>query len=224
MKEIKVKEKSGFLGHIIFEPADLNDESSLLIFLHGAGERGTDLEHLKRHGIPYLISNENLQIPALVLCPQCPAELVWNNIVAELKKLIDRVAEDYEIKKDRICITGSSMGGYGTWEMGITYPNFFSAIAPVAGGGMQWRSGKLVTTPVKAYHGEIDSVVESVNSELMIKNIINSGGDANLHIIKGLGHNDGIYEAYKNSDLIEWILRQRRTNFEPVKEICFELF
>lgn len=138
--------------------------------------------------------------------------------------LIDKVAEDYGIKKDRICITGSSMGGYGTWEMGITYPNFFSAIAPVCGGGMQWRSEKLLNTPVKAYHGNKDDVVELVNSELMLKNIIVKGGTPELVVLDGFGHNDGIYEAYKNRGLMDWILKQRRTDFSPVKEVCGEWF
>ena len=144
--------------------------------------------------------------------------------MTDVKLLIDKVAEDYGIKKDRICITGSSMGGYGTWEMGITYPNFFSAIAPVCGGGMQWRSEKLLSTSVKTYHGNKDDVVELVNSELMLKNIIAKGGTAELVVLDGFGHNDGIYEAYKNRDLMDWILKQRRTDFSPVKEVCSEYF
>lgn len=224
MKRLMVKEENGILGHMIYEPVNMTKDMPLLIYLHGAGERGTNLEHVERHGVPYLIANENAEIPALVLCPQCPAQFVWNNVAADVKKLIDKIILDYGIKRDRICITGSSMGGYGTWEMGITYPDFFSAIAPVCGGGMQWRSQKLVNTPVKAYHGDKDDVVELINSELMIKNIKSEGGRVELCVLNGFGHNDGIYEAYKNRDLIEWMLQQRRTNFEPVKEICWDLF
>lgn len=224
MKRFKVEQTENFLGHILYEPEKMTEDMPLLIFLHGAGERGTNLDHVERHGVPYLIRNENAEIPALVLCPQCPAQFVWNNVVDEVKDLIDQVALDYRIKPDRICITGSSMGGYGTWEMGITYPNFFSAIAPVCGGGMQWRSQKLITTPVKAYHGNRDDVVEIINSKLMIKNILFNGGTAELCELDGFGHNDGIYEAYKNRDLLAWLLKQRRTSFEEVKEICWDLF
>ena len=224
MNRVKVNQNSNFLGHIIYEPKSVTGETPLLVFLHGAGERGTKLDHIERHGIPYLIKNENAEIPALVLCPQCPAQFVWNNVVTDVKALIDKIVSDYNIKSDRICITGSSMGGYGTWEMGITYPNFFSAIAPVCGGGMQWRSQNLITTPVKAYHGNKDDVVEIINSQLMIKNILLNGGKAELCELDGFGHNDGIYEAYKNRDLIGWLLKQRRTNFEPVKEVCWDLF
>ena len=224
MKRIVIKRDGAMLGHILYVPEKISDKMPLLIFLHGAGERGTNLDHVERHGVPYLIRNENLQIPAIVMCPQCPAQLVWNNVVEELKALIDKIISDYSIKKDRICITGSSMGGYGTWEMGMTYPDFFSAIAPVCGGGMQWRAQKLVNTPVRAYRGSKDDVVDPVNSEMMIKNILSNGGNAELFVLDGFGHNDGIYEAYKNHDLIEWILKQRRTNFESVKEVCEEWF
>ncbi len=215
---------SDCLGHILYLPNEMNADLPLLIYLHGAGERGTKLEHTERHGVPYLIAHDCVEIPAVVLCPQCPANFVWNNIVADVKRLIDRTVIEYGIKKDRICITGSSMGGYGTWEMGITYPDFFSAAAPVAGGGMQWRSQKLVNTPIKAYHGSLDNVVEPINSELMLKNLKNAGGVAELCILDGFGHNDGIYEAYAHTDLIKWLIGQRRTDFEPVPEICAELF
>ncbi len=224
MKRLMVEQDGSMLGHMLYIPKNMSAEMPLLVYLHGAGERGDKLEHVERHGVPYLIKNENAEIPAVVLCPQCPVQFVWNNIVTDVKLLIDKVAEDYGIKKDRICITGSSMGGYGTWEMGITYPNFFSAIAPVCGGGMQWRSEKLLSTSVKTYHGNKDDVVELVNSELMLKNIIAKGGTAELVVLDGFGHNDGIYEAYKNRDLMDWILKQRRTDFSPVKEVCSEYF
>lgn len=224
MKRILERQRECLLGYIMYVPEERKEDMPLLIYLHGAGERGIHLEHVERHGIPYLISAEKKEIPALVLCPQCPAEFVWNNIVRETKSLIDNTVKEWNIKKDRICITGSSMGGYGTWEMGMTYPEYFSAIAPVCGGGMQWRSQKLLTTPVKAYHGNRDDVVEIVNSRMMMKNLAESNAETELVEMDGFGHNDGIYEAYKNRDLIEWLLSKRRTNFEPVREAFSEAF
>lgn len=81
------------------------------------------------------------------MCPQCPSSLVWNNVVENLKIFIDEVIDEFSIMPDRISITSSSMGGFGTWEMALTYPNFFSGIAPVAGWGLSWRCKKLITTP-----------------------------------------------------------------------------
>lgn len=221
IRELK-KQEYPFQSYLFF-PENANKNLPLLIYLHGAGERGENLEHLYRHGVPKLI-HSGVEIPAVVLCPQCPAEFVWNNVVSDVKKLIDMVSDMVETLKDRICITGSRMGGFGTWEMGLTYPSFFSAIAPVAGGGLSWRCEKLRTTPVRAYHGTEDTLVPIIYSELMVNATNENGGCAELFKICGFGHNDGIDEAYANTDLISWLLSKRRTNFEYVEEFCEDYF
>lgn len=195
----------------------------LLVYLHGAGERGKNIEHIYRHGIPKLIK-EGLDINAVVLFPQCPAEFIWNNMVKELKCLIDSVAEEYGISEDRIVLTGSSMGGYGTWEMGMCYPEMFAAIAPVAGGGVVWRTGKLIKTPVIAYHGDKDTVVPASQSEIMVDFTKRNGGTAELNILKDMGHNDGIDYAYRKTDLIQRLLAYRKTDFSHIPEVCEDLF
>lgn len=195
----------------------------LLVYLHGAGERGENLSHVYRHAIPQMIQ-EGQEIPAVVLCPQCPGWLVWDNVVPNVKGIIDRVMGEFSIPKDRVCITGSSMGGFGTWMMGKTYPSFFSAIAPVAGGGMSWRTAKLRTTPVLAVHGNADDTVPLIYSQLMVDGVNEAGGQAELMVLDGFGHNDGIDYAYRNTELIPWILAQRRTEFDYVPEFCEEMF
>lgn len=221
-KKIFFDQKSD-IHYEMFFPEDSEKDLPLLIYLHGAGERGDDLLHLERHGIPKLIS-EGCEFPAVILCPQCPSMFVWDNIVRELKQLIDDVIIKFGIKKDRICITGSSMGGYGTWMMGLTYNNFFSAIAPVAGGSMSWRVHNLIKTPIYAIHGKMDQVVPSFYSEIMINEVLNIGGNAKLLLLEDMGHNDGIDYTYRNTDLIHWLLSQRRMNFDAVSETCSEFF
>lgn len=210
------------ISYDVFYPDDCAD-LPLLIYLHGAGERGTEISHVYRHGIPKLIC-EGKEIPAVVLCPQCPTWAVWDNVVADVKKVIDHVVQQFHIKEDRICITGSSMGGFGTWMMGKTYSNFFSAIGPVAGGGMSWRCSNLRTTPVYAIHGAADTCVPPCYSELMVNGVNNTGGKAKLLLLDNLGHNDGIDYAYRNTDLIDWLLSQRRTDFSIIPEFCCENF
>lgn len=211
------------MNHIISLPDGQMEALPLLVYLHGAGERGTKLEHVQRHAIPKMIQN-GAEIPAIVLCPQCPAEYVWNNIVADLKKLIDEIVEEFHVLPDRICITGSSMGGYGTWEMGMTYRNFFSALAPVCGGAMAWRAQNLRTTPLRTWHGDVDDAVTIANSIEMVDAVKKSGGSASLHVLKGFGHNDGIEEAYNRTDPIPWLLKQRRTDFSYIPEVCEDMF
>ena len=145
-------------------------------------------------------------------------------MVKELKALIDSVAEQFCIKKDRILLTGASMGGFGTWSMGINYPTFFAAIAPVAGGGMSWRTPNLMTTPVFAVHGEDDSVVPIIYSKLMVDGVKRNGGTAELIALPGMDHGDGIEYAYENTDLLRWLLTQRKKDFNPVAEACSEFF
>ena len=210
------------MNYGVFYP-DEYKELPLLVYLHGAGERGEVFEHLYRHAIPKLI-NDGREIPAIVLCPQGPRWAVWDNVVDRVKGIIDAVAEEFGVKKDRICITGSSMGGYGTWSMGLAYPNFFSAIGPVAGGGMAWRVPRLKTTPVYAAHGGCDISVLPVYSELMVDKVNKSGGSAKYLVLEGYGHNDGINYAYRETDLIDWLLSQRRTDFDYVPDMCEEYF
>lgn len=210
------------INYAVYTPNDYKD-LPLVIYLHGAGERGTDITHLDRHGVSKLLS-EGREYPAIILTPQCPADRVWDNVVSELKDIIDTVAFEYGVKKDRIAITGSSMGGFGTWMMGMTYPNFFSVIAPIAGGGMSWRTGNLKTTPVIAYHGGSDSVVPVIYSQLCVDGVNKNGGTAELIILDGMEHNEGINYAYRETNLIERILTYRRTDFTAVPEFCSHLF
>lgn len=215
------------LNALIFTPDNDTTNSSgelpLIIYLHGAGERGINHDHLYRHGIPKLI-REGKQLSAVVLAPQCPEWAVWDNVVDDVKRLIDDTVHKFNIQPDRITVTGSSMGGYGTFSMGISYPSFFAGIAPVAGGGMAWRASKLVTTPVLAYHGDADPTVVPVYSSLMVDAVKRCGGNAELVLFPGLGHNDGIDYAYRNTDLIDRLLNLRRTDFSKVKEPCEDMF
>jgi predicted peptidase len=202
------------LGYLVYEPDNRSKEPlPMIVFLHGAGERGNgkdELERVKVHALPKYIE-AGADYPAIVLCPQCPENLVWNNIVVELKRLIDYVAENYNADKHRISVTGISMGGYGSWEMGITYPDFFSAIAPVCGGGFYWRGGILVNMPIWAFHGDKDNVVPVENSYQMIDSIIHSGGNPKFTVFHNVDH--GSWDsAYLETNVIDWLISQRREN------------
>ncbi len=212
------------MNYVVYtkENADIS-ELPLIIYLHGAGERGLKVDHLSRHGIPKFL-DAGREYDATFLCPQCPCDRVWDNVVNDVKAIIDKVVAELGIKKDRICITGSSMGGFGTWMMGLTFTNFFAAIAPVAGGGMSWRGGNLMTTPVLAIHGDNDTVVPIIYSQLMVDRLKQIGADAELITLEGYGHNDGINEAYENEKLIYWLLDKRRNDYSEVPEAVSDCF
>ncbi|MBR6708995.1 MAG: prolyl oligopeptidase family serine peptidase [Clostridia bacterium] len=204
------------MNYAVAQPA-AGEDLPLLIYLHGAGERGKNFPHVYRHGIPKLIA-EGREYPAVVLIPQCPAQFIWNNMVKELKALIDSIIEEYGIQRDRVVLTGSSMGGYGTWEMAMCYPELFAAIAPVAGGGVMWRAEKLRHVPVFAYHGEADATVPLSQSQIMVEYTARAGGSAELVVLPGYGHNDGINYAYRETDLVDRLLGTRKQNFDRVPE------
>ena len=204
------------IGYYVFLPKDFKKEDKypMIVFLHGAGERGNGKEDLKLVNVNALskYASEGKEYPAILLCPQCPPNFVWNNVVIELKALIDSVAEEYGADKSRISITGISMGGFGTWEMGLTYPDFFSAIAPVCGGGLSWRCDLLKNMPVWAFHGDADTVVPPKNSYEMVDAVNAKGGHAKLTVFHGVGH--GSWDsAYLETNVVEWLLSQKRVDF-----------
>ena len=207
----------------VYTPDSFEQNLPMIVFLHGAGERGRNIEHLARHAIPRMLEN-GAQLPAVVLCPQCPADCVWDNVPFDVKEIIDFAAARYFADPSRISLTGCSMGGFGTWAVGMAFPAFFCALAPVAGGGLSWRTPNLVKTPVHAWHGDSDTAVPPVYAELIVNSLLAAGGDAQLTLLPGRGHNDGINEAYESWGIVQWLLAQRRTDFTPVAEFLSEMF
>lgn len=216
--KIVMRDDTCRMNYVVYYPDDYVD-LPLVVYLHGAGERGENIDNVHRLGLARLLK-QGRDYPAVVLCPQCPRHVIWNNITEEVKALIERIASEYNIGKDRILVTGSSMGGYGTWEMAACFPTFFAGAAPVAGGGIPFRTGRLHRMPIKAYHGDADTIVPLSQSQLMT----NCLPEAALVVMEGKGHGDGIDYAYENTDLMEWLLAQRRTDFTYVPELCEEWF
>ena len=180
----------------------------LIVFLHGAGERGTDVNELKKHGIPKLFDNGFGDLRVVTVAPQCDTGTTWNAQVKELKVFIDYIADEYNIDKNRISLTGISMGGFGTWAMGIEFPGYFSALAPICGGnGMVWLADLLKDVPIRTFHGTADDVVLYSCSVDMVEAVNKAGGNSVLATYEGVGH-DVWVQAYEQTDLIEWLMNQ----------------
>ncbi len=179
----------------------------LILFLHGAGERGNDLRLLYGTGLSrlFLIDPVYGGNRCIVLMPQCPENMVWNSQVYALKDLIDATASEYPVDADRISVTGLSMGGFGTWEMAITFPDLFSCAAPCCGGGMSWRCGLLKNVPIRAFHSRGDGAVPFACSVQMVEATNAYGGHAELTVYEINDHNCWD-RAYTTTDLIPWLI------------------
>lgn len=181
----------------------------LMLFLHGAGERGNNLELVKKHGPPKLIE-QGRDLPFIVVSPQCPAGRWWTEQVDTLVALLDEVQSKYSVDPDRVYLTGLSMGGFGSWVLGCRHPERFAAIAPICGGGEWYLASRLKDVPVWAFHGARDTVVLLRESQDMVAALQRAGGNVQLTVYPEAQH-DSWTETYNNPKLYEWFLSHRKT-------------
>jgi predicted peptidase len=204
-KEITKKVKIQYLLHL---PEGYAKESSqkwpLIIFLHGSGERGDNLEKVKGHGIPKIVE-QDANFPFITISPQCRAELSWYLEHDSLIALIDEITLNYNVDPKRIYLTGISMGGYGTWYLAADFPEKFAAIAPVCGGGNISKITELLETPIWVFHGAKDNVVPITESQKMVDLLRAEGGDVTFTVYPEADH-DSWTETYANPDLYTWFL------------------
>jgi predicted peptidase len=177
------------------------------LFLHGAGESGTDIEKVKATGLPKLLETKT-DLPFVVISPQS-ARGGWN--ADSLNALLDDALAKYKVDPDCVYLTGLSMGGFGTWQLGTAHPERFAAIAPICGGGDPTRASRLKGVPIWAFHGANDNVVPIARTEAMIKALKDAGADPKFTVYPEAGH-DSWTETYNNSELYKWLLEQRRAS------------
>lgn len=197
------------MAYLLYLPKDYDKKESwpLLMFLHGSGERGSDLELVKMHGPPKLIG-EGKDFPFIVVSPQCSVDRTWEPI--ELIALLDDIGQKHKVDQDRIYVTGLSMGGYGTWRLAAFAPERFAAIAPICGGGETFWARQFSHLPTWAFHGAKDTGVPIERSQAMVDAMKKDGGDPKLTIYPDAGH-DAWTETYNNPEFYEWLLEQKRT-------------
>lgn len=194
------------IDYLLYLPKNYDDQESwpLVLFLHGSGERGENLDLVKKHGPPKRVA-EGKQFPFILVSPQCPEHQSWST--RKLSALLDAVIKKYHVDEDRVYVTGLSMGGYGTWAMGARFPARFAAIAPICGGGDPATAKALAKTPIWAFHGAKDPAVPVERSKEMVKAIKEAGGQAKLTIYPEARH-DSWTVTYENPEFYKWLLGQ----------------
>ena len=182
----------------------------LMLFLHGAGERGNDVAKVKKHGPPKLVQRRKT-FPFVVVSPQCRENEWWE--ADGLLALVDDVCERYRIDEDRIYVTGLSMGGYGTWMLGGADPDRFAAIAPICGGGRRMDARQIAQAklPTWVFHGAKDTTVLIDESERMVEMIERFDGDVKFTTYPKAQH-DSWTETYNNPELYAWFWSHKRSD------------
>lgn len=200
------------LDYVLYTPdayKDSKEDFPLIVFLHGAGERGTDLSKVSVHG-PLQYIKEGNKINAVILAPQCPEGVYWQP--HEVAALVKKVIKENRIDENRVYLTGLSMGGYGVWATGGEYPELFAAMAPVCGAIYRpiYRNiSHIQKMPIWVFHGALDDVVSPANSNEMVKTLKVAGSDVKYTVYPFANHNSWT-ETYNNPELYEWMLAQKK--------------
>lgn len=179
----------------------------LVVFLHGAGERGDNLDQIKKHGPPMLAMNGH-GFPFVLAAPQCPQGRWWNP--DEIIALTKHLAKTLKIDTKRIHLTGISMGGFGTWACLVKEPDLYASGVPICGGGDPSKGEILKKIPIWTFHGDKDQAVPVTKTQEMEKAILDAGGKKLLVTYYPEEAHESWIPAYKDPALFAWIMLQHR--------------
>jgi predicted peptidase len=201
------------------------DKYPLVLFLHGAGERGGDNAKQLVHGTKEFAKKENREkYPCFVIAPQCPEGKKWVEVdwsaethkqpgesvsLVLTRELMASLQKEFRIDEKRLYVTGLSMGGYGTWDMITRTPDVFAAAAPICGGGDETVAARAAKLPLWVFHGDKDTAVKPERSRNMIAAIEKAGGKPRYTEYVGVGH-DSWSRTYADPAFMEWLFAQKR--------------
>lgn len=198
------------LDYLFYLPEDYKNDKEkkwpAILFLHGMGERGDDLELVKIHGVPKIVDSKK-DFQFITISPQCPIDFVWRDeeMLISLESLLLKIIKNFRVDKSRLYVTGLSMGGRGTWAIAAYRPDLFAAAAPICGGGDPTTASRLTKLPFWVFQGALDEVHFPKESEIMIKFLKNKGGEVRYTLYPEL-HHDSWTITYDNSELYKWFL------------------
>lgn len=200
--------KKNELQYALHIPKNIKQKKPLIIFLHGSGEKGSDIEKIKVHGpFKYLKNNE---IDSYILAPQCPENEYWNAEV--LYKLIQKVQKENNIDSSRIYLTGLSMGAWGAWNLAFLHPEMFACLVPIAGfvdRVPMIENCKIQDIPTRIFHGLVDDVVDVNYSIAIYKKLKPCSKDIELTIFDDANH-DSWSRVYESKEIYDWMLKQKK--------------
>lgn len=198
----------------------------LVLFLHGAGERGDDNAAQLRNGAKEFAIKLNAESPCFFLAPQCPKEKKWAEVewgspeshdlpaepskpMALLLELLPKVMAEQPVDPARVYVIGLSMGGFGTWDILARRPELFAAAVPICGGADVKTAPAIVHIPVWVWHGADDNAVKTVRSRMMVEALRAAGGEPKYDELAGVGHASWA-KAFASPELSKWLFAQTK--------------
>ena len=206
MKRGKFKQ----LSYVVREPEGFSPDGRypLVIYLHGAGGRGNDLDVIYNH--PFFEDTKEWLKNAVSVAPQC-YENSWFTVFEQLQEFVRHAIDWTFVDPTRVYVVGASMGGYTTWQLAMSRPEWFAAIIPICGGGMYWNAGRLIHMSVWAFHGADDTIVFPEESKKMVDAINAKGGNAKLTIYPDTPHSVWP-KVYTDQAVFDWLLSHEKEN------------
>lgn len=220
--------RGGELNYRIFVP-DIPQSATngvpLILYLHGSGECGIDNVAQMNHGVGGLVWWSKNREPAIVVAPQSPPMTAWSPVFFSLqdakmpysappmiklvKGMLDDVVERYPIDKNRILVTGVSLGGYGAWDLVLRYPGYFAGAIPVCGAGDPTAAEAAAETSIWIFHGENDRNVPNKMDRAMVSRLWEL--DANVRYMEYPDAGHGIWgRVYSDDSVMKWFFSRRR--------------
>ncbi len=206
--------QAGDLNFLLYLPADYAKDTQkkwpLILFLHGSGEKGTDVQMLTAQPLPETLAQQT-DFPFIVVSPQLrPEHETWSGMIEPLNKLLDEVEQALRVDRQRVYLTGLSLGGAGAWELALHDPSRFAALVPIAGfyRGDPNDICTLKDIPTWVFHGAQDTVVPPAASQGMVDALKACGGNPRFTLYPDADHIGSWRKAYAEPDLYAWMLSQ----------------
>lgn len=196
------------ISYLLDYPEKAKGKVPLIVFLHGSGERGTNLDLVKAHS-PFTYK-ELIEEPVAILAPQCPENVWWDT--EAVYALIKEIQQKYSIDPERIHLTGLSMGGWGSWKLANEHPELFASLSVVCAPADRWMRATIdryKTLPIRIFHGGNDDIVSPMNAITMYQELRKIKADVALQIFPDDNHNSWD-STYSNKELYTWMLSKRK--------------
>lgn len=206
------------LSYLLYPPEDgAAPPHPLIIFLHGIGERGDDLELVKKWGLPKFAESGAIRLPAYIAAPQCPADVRWADVTDALDTFLDDLLAQLPLDPERIYLTGFSMGSFGTWAWALRQPRRFAALLPVGGSGFTAQNhlegadlAGLKHVPIWIVHSAEDSAVPVGGADQFYAALLAGRADFGYTRYPDATHGGTSDRAFSDPTILSWLLAQKR--------------